>query len=153
MISRSRIFELIRYVGGCGCGILVKMASTSIFLFLGWTVDFAYLGAQVVILFFAYMYHSHITFRRKLNGFKAHVKGFFVFAGSVMVFKLLDYFLVVVGAKYLAKRLEQNEDLSMWLKQAIVMCMIPAVSVMIFAIRYFVYRIVFKSKTGEEEIV
>ncbi|MBS1371723.1 MAG: hypothetical protein HPZ91_17395 [Lentisphaeria bacterium] len=144
MISRERILELARYSGGCFCNVIVKMAMTSLLTFLAFPVWLAYLGAQLMILFFAYYYHSRITFRQKLSGAREHIRSFLVFTGSVLVFKVLDYFLVVVGAEYATAQLERSEYLTVWERQAIVLGMIAVVSGVIFFIRYFFYRIIFR---------
>ena len=144
MLSRDRFLELIRYTGGCFCNMIVKMAMTSLLTFLAFPVWLSYLVAQLFILVFAYYYHSRITFRQKHSGIREQVRSFLVFTGSVLVFKLLDYFLVVMGAGYKTALLARSELLTVWERQAIVLGMIVAVSGVIFFIRYFFYRIIFK---------
>ena len=48
----ERLLELVKYTSGCGCSVLVKMLVTMIFSLCHAPVWMAYLGAQVVIVFF-----------------------------------------------------------------------------------------------------
>lgn len=151
-LSREHVFELIKYAGGCGCSIVIKILVTALLTALTAPIWLAYLGAQLVILFFSYGFHSRITFRRKLHGWRERLRNFLVFAGSVLIFKLADYLLVVLAAGWLTERLKHNEMLTPWLRQGIGAGVIVSASVLIFAIRYFFYRHILRDHSGKEEI-
>lgn len=149
-LSRERVFEIAKYAGGCACGIVIKILVTALFIALAAPVWLAYLGAQVVILFFSYGFHSRITFRRKLRG-RERLRNFLVFAGSVLIFKLADYLLVVLAVGWLTARLGRNELLTPWLRQGIVAGAIASASGIIFFVRYFFYRHILRDRSGEGE--
>ncbi len=149
-LSRERTSEVIRYTAGCLYGIVIKIAVTAVFTALSAPVWLGYLAAQLVILVFSYTYHSRVTFRRKLHGWREYLRNFLVFAGSVLIFKLADYLLVVLGAGYATAALERSEALTPWMRQGIVSAAIAAGSGIIFFIRYFFYRIIFRKRKEEE---
>lgn len=150
-LSREHIFEIVKYAGGCACSIVIKILVTALFTALAAPVWLAYLGAQLIILFFSYGFHSRVTFRRRLRGWRERIRNFLVFAGSVLIFKLADYLLVVLAVGWLTVRLERGEVLTPWLRQGIVAGAIAAASAAIFVIRYFFYRRILRDRSGEGE--
>ena len=143
----ERLLELVKYTSGCGCSVLVKMLVTMIFSLCHAPVWMAYLGAQVVIVFFSYGFHSRITFREERYSWYT----FWLFARSLLLFSLLDYFLVVLGAEMLMERLEEGGTLSLWQRQGVVSGSILVVSMLIFFARYAVYRSIFRSRWREKQ--
>lgn len=144
-IRVERLLELVKYTSGCGCSVLVKMLVTMIFSLCHAPVWMAYLGAQVVIVFFSYGFHSRITFREERYSWYT----FWLFFRSLLLFKLLDYFLVVLGAKMLTRWLERDGSLTLWQQQGVVSGSILVVSMLIFFARYTMYRSIFRRRKRE----
>ncbi len=148
-IGRENFWELFRYGVGCGCNVLLKILFTAIFAFLSAPVWVAYLGAQILILFPAYFYHTYFTFHsHPPRGFYALAKNFGTYTASVAVFKAIDYVSVIVIEKHVTTYLEQQEVLGEWTRQAILSSTIFAVSFVLFFSRYFIYRFLFKQKSA-----
>ena len=141
-IRWERVFELVRYAFGCGCSVLVKMVATTLFSLLHSPVWLAYLGAQVVIVFFSYGFHARITFLEKHYSWRT----FFLFFRSLVLFQVIDYLLVVLGAELLTSYLEERGSLTMWQRQGIVSGSILVVSALIFLARFSMYRSVFRNR-------
>lgn len=139
-----RIFEIIKYAFGCGCSILLKFLLTALLSAFQLSLWLSYLVAQGVILLFSYFYHSKVTFSYRNDSFSATIKNFFAFSGSVLIFKIADYFLVVLGVKWLTDRLERNTELDFLFRQGILLLFIVFTSLLIFSVRYFWYRFLFR---------
>ncbi len=142
---RHRIIEVFKYALGCGCGVLLKVAVTALATAMALPIWAGYLAAQVVVLVFAYGFHSRVTFARteKLT-WRARLHDFGLFFMSVLGFKLADYFLVVLGSSALLKVLSHYEILTMELRQLLSSGCIIVVSVLLFAFRYIMYRYLFR---------
>jgi putative flippase GtrA len=144
-----QLVEIGKYATGCLCGILLKIIVSAAASALGFAVWSSYLFSQIAVLFFSYGYHSRITFGHRAVGFGKKIKHFGVYFGSVLIFKLADYLIVVLGAGYLTALLASHHELDYWLKQLLVSGMIVASSGFVFFIRYFWYRVLFKNKPPE----
>lgn len=142
-VSMHRVWEVARYSAGCGCSVLIKLAVTSLATAAGVPLRFGYLAALFIVIFFSYAYHSRITFRRKAGSFRELARSFSLFTGSMLVFHLLDYLLVVLGAGMLAARLAGHGELSALIRQLLVSGCIVCVSGGIFLIRYSLFRVIF----------
>lgn len=146
MLSRERTFEVAKYAGGCAFSIVIKILVTALLTALAAPVWLGYFCAQLVVLVTGYIYHSRVTFRPELNGWKERAVNFLHFTASVLAFKIADYLLVVIGVGYISRRLEEGDLLTPWVRQGLVAGLILATSGIIFFIRYFCYRTVFRSR-------
>ena len=148
-VLSPRIFEIIKYAFGCGCSILLKFLVTAFLSAFRLPLWLSYLAAQGMILLFSYFYHSKVTFSYRNDSFSAAVRKFFAFTGSVLIFKIADYVLVVLGMKWLTNHLEKNMELDFWLRQGILFLFIVFTSLRIFSVRYFWYRFLFRKPAKE----
>lgn len=146
-----QILEIGKYTTGCLCGILIKIVVSAVALALGFAVWSSYLFSQVAVLFFSYGYHSRITFGHQSVGFNGKIKHFGVYFSSVLLFKLADYLIVVLGVGYLTVLLSQHTELDYWPKQLLISGMIVLSSGFVFFVRYFWYRVLFKSKIRQRQ--
>lgn len=150
--NHRRLFaEISKYALGCGCSLLLKIMVTAAFTLFAAPTWIGYLVAQVVVLFTSYSYHTYITFRQKTAGVKAHLKNFSVFTGSVLLFKVIDYTLVVLGTAVITNYLRRHDLLDSWIRQAVIAGMIVGISGIIFVFRYFLYRFIFRNNQAEKE--
>lgn len=148
-LSREHVFEIAKYAGGCACNVVIKIFVTALFTALAAPVWLGYFCAQLVVLVTGYVYHSRITFRPELNGWRERAVNFLHFSISVLAFKVADYLLVVIGVGYVSRRLEAENLLTPWTRQGVVAGLILATSGIIFFIRYFCYRTLFLNRTGK----
>lgn len=148
---RRKLVEVVKFAFGCAGSIVVKLGVTAFFTWLMFPVWLGYLGAQIAVLITGYWYHSSVTFRTELRGWKARWNNFLQFMFSVLGFKIADYLLVVVGIGFISRYLEAEGSLTPWMRQLVVFGMIVAVSGVIFFIRFYFYQIIFQRKAAADE--
>lgn len=141
--QRSRLFEIFRYGIGCGLALLVKYLLTLLFKAFDHSLDQSYFIAILIILFVSYTYHSRITFRYQSQNRKEHLHNLLAFSATLLLFNALDYLLVTTGNRYLEARI-QHSHLSITLQNLILLAQILTSSALIFILRFFCYRFIFK---------
>ncbi len=127
--------------------MLLKVGLSAVFTQWRIPLSISYLLIQLLILFFSFLYHFRITFGRRYDSWETVSHAFGVYVPSVIVFKVLDYLLVVCGAAYLKAILCEHTELTMYWQQIVNSGSILAVSVLIFAIRFVVYKLIFCKRT------
>lgn len=149
LLTNKSFHETIRYTIGCLCGLLIKLVVTLITTRLGVGLDIGYLVATFTLLFFSFWFHYRITFKQRITGIKELVKPFGVYVISVVWFKLADYLIVVLGAVALKNYLQNNIDITLFWQQIINSGCIVCASGLLFTLRFFVYKVIFKKVTPE----
>ena len=148
---RLHVPEIVRYAGGCAFNVVVKILVTALLTTLAFPVWAGYFCAQLVVLVTGYLYHSTITFHPKPGGLKGRAVNFLHFTLSVSAFKAVDYLLVVIGVGFVSRSLEAHNLLTAWMRQGVVVGLILTVSGVIFFLRYFCYRIIFRDRTAKAQ--
>ena len=139
--------EAVRYTLGCGSALLLKIAINSILTLLHLQLPLAYLVATAGAVTYAFFYHRYVTFgTRHGDGFRGLVRDFAPYLLSVSVFSLLDYLLVVIAAAKLKDSLQSSASLSMTQIQLANNLCILCSSVLLFTLRFFVYRLIFHQR-------
>ena len=149
-LSRSTLFEIAKYTMGCGLGLLLKTGLNAFFTHFELALWCSYLIVQFIILVSSFLYHFKFTFGRSFDSLKNVWQSFQIYVPSVIVFKALDYLLVICFAEYLKSVLQTRTNISIESQQIINTVSILFVSCLIFAIRYFVYKNIFHKRTQAE---
>jgi coenzyme F420-reducing hydrogenase beta subunit len=127
----------VRYFTGCALSVLIKVALTNLLVFFLLPVEFSYLLVHVVILFYSFLYHGHVTF----PGGGVTVRHFFKFTFAVILLKVVDYFLVVKAAVWFEGT--AGDGRSALAVHTLISLAVVVVSGLIFVVRYFLYRYIF----------
>lgn len=143
-INRIFFFEIIKYTFGCGLNLGLKAALTAILTHFDFPLYISYLISQIIILLSSFFYHYKITFARTFDSWKSVLNAFKLYVPSVICFNTLDYVLVVCLAPRIGQVLQSYTNLSIESRQLINTTTILLVSCMIFALRFLVYRVIFK---------
>lgn len=152
-INRTFFFEVFKYTFGCGLNLGLKTALTAVFTHFEFPLYISYLISQIVILLCSFFYHYRITFARSFDSWKTVLTAFRLYVPSVICFNTLDYILVVYLAPRIGQALQSYTDLSIESRQLINSSTILLVSCMIFALRFLVYRVVFKKTSRKEKSI
>lgn len=133
-IDESLIYKIVKYTVGCSLALLIKIFLTN-FLILSTTssVEAAYLIVHIVLLFSSFAYHTKITFNSTVSG-----RLFGHFFRVVLILKLFDYLVFVIGIKMVENFFKKN--LSVYSSTLVVSTTIIASSAIIFVMRFFLYR-------------
>lgn len=150
-INRLLIFEIIKYTFGCGLNLGLKTLLTAILTCFDLPLYISYLISQIIILISSFFYHYKITFARSFDSWASILKAFKLYVPSVISFNTLDYVLVVCLAPHLEHILQTHTSLSIESQQVINTITILFVSCIIFALRFLVYRVVFKKTPRKSE--
>ena len=141
--SRSRWAEILRYAGGCACGLLLKIVLSTLFTKLGVSFALGYFFCHIAVLIEAFCFHYFLTFRRRFKSWRQLVKDILSYCAAVAFIKVLDYVLVVVAVRALRGwciGAGASERTVMLFNAAVILL----ITVTIFALRYFLYRILFR---------
>jgi len=144
--KRLLIFEIAKYTLGCGLNLCLKIALNAILTLFDFPLYISYLIAQIIILLSSFFYHYKITFARSFDSWEQVLKAFKLYVPSVIGFILLDYLLVVCLAQHLKQIIQTSTNLSVESRQFIDSITILMVSGIIFALRFLVYRVIFKKR-------
>ena len=145
--SNERWAEVGRYICGCGCGLLLKIAVSGIATACGAPITAAYLIGHLATLIEAFIFHSLVTFRKRFTSWGELGKDLSKYASAVAAVKVLDYFAVVVLCSALRERLIGSAG--GWKLQLFNGVTITAVTGLIFVLRYLLYRKIFRpAETG-----
>lgn len=142
--NSPKIKEAIRYTFGCGCSLLIKIVVNYILSMFNLPITISYSLALVVIIFFSFWFHSRITFQRKFRDLADIIKSFFLYTPSVLGFNLVDYVIVVIGVKSLMSYLAETMTLNTLMIQTINAGCILLSSVILFALRFVIYKLILK---------
>ena len=142
------LFEIAKYTFGCGLNLCLKILLNAILTHYSLPLYISYLIAQLIILVSSFFYHYKVTFSRSFDSWNSVLRAFRLYIPSVICFNILDYLLVVCLAHYIEDILKAKTNLTLESQQIINSITILMVSCIVFALRFIVYRFIFKkSKT------
>ena len=146
--SRSRWAELLRYAGGCACGLLLKIALSTLFTKLGVSFELGYFFCHLAVLVEAFCFHYFLTFGRRFESWSKFGHDILSYCAAVAFIKALDYVLVVIAAAKLRNWFVNNGQSE---RQVMVFnaAVILVITILIFVLRYFLYRIVLRKPDFE----
>ncbi len=133
----------LRYSAGCLLSVTIKAILTNVFVIYFVLPPFiAYFLVQIVVLFYSFFFHTKITYGNTIS-----LSLFRDFFFSVIAFKVLDYFIFLIGMKFLQNLLKP------YLQEYQVGCVITGAIVvstlLIFLIRFMVYNRILAKKEDE----
>ena len=145
------LFEIAKYTFGCGLNLCLKILLNAILTHYNLPLYVSYLIAQLIILASSFFYHYKITFSRSFESWSSVLKAFKLYVPSVICFNILDYILVVCLAHYLEDIIRTKTNLTIESQQIINSITILTVSCIVFALRFIVYRFIFKKSTKSSD--
>lgn len=139
--------RLVRFGAGGSCNLTLKMALAYTFLVLSMPLWLNYALVQVATLFFAYGYHSRITF-----GLPMSAQGFGKFTLSILVLRIIDY-VFVLSANYVSvfgTQVASIPRVGAFLAEHLLFVTIALATVLIFFLRYAIFKkYTFQERTSQ----